>query len=139
MQAVRAAAAAVAFLTRLPVGRLAELDGEDVGRGAPLFPLVGGALGAAVGGLAALLHGPLPALPAAAVAITAGTLLTGALHLDALADTADALGGDSRERALEIMRDHAIGAFGATALALDLLVKVTALAALLARPHATAI
>src|SRR3954465_10897282 len=98
MQVGRAAAAAIAFLTRLPVGRLVDLDGDDVGRGAPLFPLVGAALGAAVAGLAILLNGPLPALPSAAVAVAVGTLLTGALHLDALADTADALGGDSRER-----------------------------------------
>jgi adenosylcobinamide-GDP ribazoletransferase len=130
MRAVRAAVAAVAFLTRLPVGRLFDLDGEDVGRGAPLFPLVGAALGAAVCGLAVLLDRPLPPLVAAAVATAAGTLLTGALHLDALADTADALGGDSRERALEIMRDHRVGAYGALALVLDVVIKVAAIASL---------
>src|SRR3954471_24395642 len=107
MRAVRAAVAAVAFLTRLPVGRLVDVDADDVGRGAPLFPLVGGLLGAATGGVAVGLHGPLPPLAAAAIAVAVGTLLTGALHLDALADTADALGGSSREQALEIMRDHA--------------------------------
>jgi adenosylcobinamide-GDP ribazoletransferase len=51
--------------------------------------------------------------------------------LDGLADTADALGGDSPAQALAIMRDPGIGAFGATALALDLLVKTGAVAALL--------
>src|SRR5207237_6205952 len=69
-------------------------------------------------------------LVAAAIALTVGALLTGGLHLDALADTADGLGGRSRARALEIMRDHAIGSYGATALGLDLLLKAGALAAL---------
>jgi len=57
-------------------------------------------------------------------------VLTGALHLDALADTADSLGAWTRERALEIMRDHSIGAYGAIALVLDLAVKGIALAVL---------
>jgi adenosylcobinamide-GDP ribazoletransferase len=56
--------------------------------------------------------------------------VTGALHLDALADTADALGAHTPERALEIMRDSTIGAFGATALATDMLIKTAALSAL---------
>jgi adenosylcobinamide-GDP ribazoletransferase len=127
---LRGAAAALAFLTRVPVGRLLVLDGADVARAGSAFPLVGAALGAAVGGIAASLASPLSPLPAAALAIAAGTLLTGALHLDALADTADALGARSPERALEIMRDHAIGAYGAVAIAVDLLLKAAALAAL---------
>jgi adenosylcobinamide-GDP ribazoletransferase len=126
MQAARAPLAAVAFLTRIPV-RMA-LDGADVSRGAALFPLVGAGIGAAVGGVAFGLAQVVPSLAAAGIALAFGALLTGALHLDGLADTADALG--SRERALEIMRDHATGAYGATALALDLIVKASALAAL---------
>ena len=57
-------------------------------------------------------------------------LLTGALHLDALADTADALGATTAERALEIMRDHAIGAFGATALVVVCVLDAALLGAL---------
>ena len=56
--------------------------------------------------------------------------MTGGLHLDGLADAADGLGGRTRGDALRIMRDHSIGAFGVTALVLDLLVKVTAIASL---------
>src|SRR5581483_6204617 len=122
MRAARAALAAVAFLTRVPVGRVVELDGADVARGAALFPLVG----ATAFGLARVV----PSLAAAGIALAVGALLTGALHLDGLADTADSLGAHTRERALEIMRDHAIGAYGAAAVALDLLVKAAALAAL---------
>jgi adenosylcobinamide-GDP ribazoletransferase len=127
---LRGALAAVTFLTRVPAGRGRSLDGADVARAALAFPLVGGAVGAAVGGCAQALTGALPATLAAALAVALGTLLTGALHLDGLADTADALGGRGRGRALEIMRDHSIGAFGAAALALDLLIRTAALASL---------
>ena len=74
-----------------------------------------------VGGVADGLDGSLTAPLAAALGVAVGAALTGALHLDALADTADALGARTRERALEIMRDHAIGAYGAVALVLALL------------------
>jgi adenosylcobinamide-GDP ribazoletransferase len=127
----RAAAAAVSFLTRIPLGRRFALDEADVARGVLLFPIVGSGVGAAVGGAALLFHAALPAFPAAALALVLGAVLTGGLHLDALADIADALGADSRERALQIMRDPGIGAFGATALGLDLLLKASAIAALL--------
>ena len=113
---VRAGLAAVAFLTRIPVGRLAPLDARDVARGAALFPLVGAAVGAAAGVLADLLVPAVPGLVAGALAVGLAALVTGAMHLDALADTLDALGGTTRERALEIMRDHSIGAFGAVGL-----------------------
>jgi adenosylcobinamide-GDP ribazoletransferase len=127
---LRAAAAALAFLTRIPIGRLLVLDAGDVARAGPAFPLVGAGLGAVVGGIAAALATPLSPLLAVAVALAAGTALSGALHLDGLADSADALGAHSREQALEIMRDHAVGAYGTVALILDLLVKAAALSAL---------
>ena len=133
---LRAALGAVAFLTRVPVGRLALLDEKDVARGAPLFPLVGAAVGAAAGLLADLLVPGLPGLVAGALGVALAALLTGALHLDALADTADALGGSTRERSLEIMRDHAVGAFGAVALVLVCVVDAAALGALAVRDEA---
>ena len=126
----RGFAAAVSFLTRIPVGRWIELDGADVARGGALFPLVGAGIGTVVGGIAQAAGGTLTAPVAALLGIAAGTALTGVLHLDALADTADALGANTRERALEIMRDHSVGAFGAVALVLDLGIKAAALAAL---------
>jgi adenosylcobinamide-GDP ribazoletransferase len=131
---VRAAVAALAFLTRVPVGRLAALGPDDVARGAVLFPVVGAGIGALVGGVAVGLDSRLTLLLAAALAVAAEALVTGAIHLDALADTADGLGAPTRERALEVMREPAIGSFGATALGLDLLVKTAALAALLDGP-----
>jgi adenosylcobinamide-GDP ribazoletransferase len=140
MQAVsaeaRGLAGAVAFLTRVPVGRWIVLDAADVARGGAFFPLVGAGIGAAVGGVADGLDHSLTAPLAATLGVAVGAALTGALHLDALADTADALGAWTRERALEIMRDHAIGAYGAVALVLALLAKVAAIAALAADGHA---
>jgi adenosylcobinamide-GDP ribazoletransferase len=133
---LRAPAAAVAFLTRAPVGRLVAFDGADVARAAPLFPLVGGAVGLCSGVLADALAGPLPGLVAGLLGVALAALLTGAIHLDALADTADALGARTRAHALEIMRDHAIGAYGATALVLVLLLDAAALGALGTRDDA---
>lgn len=126
----RALLAAATFLTRVPLADRVELDGDDVRRSGLHFPLVGAGVGAAVGMLGARLAPRCSAPLAAALAVGAGTVVTGALHLDALADTSDGLGAGSRERALEVMRDPTIGAFGATAVGLDLAIKVLALSEL---------
>jgi adenosylcobinamide-GDP ribazoletransferase len=125
---LRAAAAAAAFLTRVPIR--AAFGERDIARAVVAFPLVGAAVGAATGGITLGLAHYLPDLLAALLAVGAGAILTGALHLDALADTADAFGARTRERALEIMRDHAVGAFGALALVLAVAIHAEALAAL---------
>jgi adenosylcobinamide-GDP ribazoletransferase len=122
-------AAGVSFLTRIPLGRL-RLEPVDVGRGSLFFPLVGTGIGALVGLVAEGLAGLLTSFLAASVAVAFEAVLTGAIHLDALADAADGLGAPSRERAFEVMRDPSIGTFGALALLLDVLVKVGAIASL---------
>lgn len=129
MRAADDLVAATAFLTRIPVGRAVEVDGRAVARAAPLYPLIGGAVGALGGAAVDLTAGPLPTFAAAAVGLALVALLTGGIHLDALADTADALGGTTRSRRLEIMRDQAIGSFGASALVLVLLFEASVLAA----------
>jgi adenosylcobinamide-GDP ribazoletransferase len=126
----RAAVAAVTFLTRVPLGRRIAVDATDVGRGVAFFPLVGAGIGALAGLAAAGLEGPLPPLVAGGLAVGIAAALTVALHLYAMADTADALGAGTRERALEIMRDPRLGAFGVAAVALALLVEAAALGAL---------
>ena len=73
-------------------------------------------------------------LPASALAIATTTLLTGAMHEDGLADTADGLGGTTREQKLDIMRDSRIGTFGACALAVSLMLRWSTLADI-AEPH----
>jgi adenosylcobinamide-GDP ribazoletransferase len=125
--------AATAFLTRVPVGRFVEVDGRAVTRAAPLYPLVGAAVGALAGAVVDVLAGPLPTWTAATTGVGLAVLLTGGMHLDALADTADALGGTTRERRLEIMRDPAIGSFGVAALVLVLVLEISLLAELGAR------
>jgi adenosylcobinamide-GDP ribazoletransferase len=120
-------AVAGAFLTRLPLREGAGADGQALARAAPLFPLVGAGLGAVVGGAAIGLSGVLPPLIAGLLAVALELVLTGAIHADGLADSADGLGGRDRERSLAIMRDHTLGSYGASALVLDLGVKAAAL------------
>jgi adenosylcobinamide-GDP ribazoletransferase len=106
-----------------------------VARGAILFPVVGAGVGVLGGLVAAGLEGPLPGLVAGALGVALAVALTGGLHIDALADTADAL-GTKRARALEIMRDPRIGAFGAAAVGLAVLVEAATLGALAAQGDA---
>jgi adenosylcobinamide-GDP ribazoletransferase len=120
--------AAILFLTRLPLPRHAPEEGA-VARGAWAFPLAGFVVGALVYAIAhALVLFP---WPAAALAIAATLLVTGCLHEDGLADTADGFGGgDTRERKLDIMRDSRIGAYGVCALVIALLIRTDAIASL---------
>jgi adenosylcobinamide-GDP ribazoletransferase len=129
MTALRAVPAAFAFLTRLPMGGLS-YTAEDLRWCSAHFPLVGAVLGAVLAGvmLVSARAGP---VVAAALAVCAGMLLTGAFHEDGLADTADALGGASdRENLFVILRDSRIGSFGAAALSMALLLRVALLSAL---------
>jgi adenosylcobinamide-GDP ribazoletransferase len=124
--------AAAAFLTRLPLGSATPADGAVIAHAAWAFPIIGAGIGLAGAAVAAFAHKfGLPPWPAAALAVVATLLLTGCLHEDGLADTADGFGGGSaRERKLEIMRDSRIGAYGVCALVLSLLLRVGALASL---------
>ena len=120
---------ATAFLTRLPVPARRDFD---LARAAWAFPLVGALVGAVVGGVAVGASAlGLPLLVAAVLAVLAEVLVTGALHLDGLADCADGCGGHDRESRLRIMKDHAVGVYGVSAVALDLLLKVALLHGLL--------
>lgn len=130
--ALREAALAFQFLTRLPVpgGRTGS---ADMGRALAWFPLPGLVLGLVAAGGARLSDGRVAPLLAAALLVALGAWLTAGLHLDGVADVADGLGGGrgDRERTLAIMRDSRIGAHGASALVLVLIVKVTAVGELL--------
>ena len=128
---VRAMGASLTFLTRLPVSTSRQFSGDDLARGSAIFPLVGFGIGALTGVVAALASIVFPHLLAASLAVVAGLLLTGALPVDGLADTADGLGACSRERALAVMRESTIGTYGVVAIVIDLLLRVAALDALL--------
>ena len=123
--------AALMLLTRLPVGRLAR-TAPPPGQAVWAYPVVGAMVGLAGAGVfwAAAAAG-LPPTLSALFAVATTMLLTGALHEDGLADTADGFGGGrDRRRKLEIMRDSRIGSYGALALILSLAVRVAALAAM---------
>ena len=123
---------AVTFLTRLPIPHPESAPLADFARAQRVFPLVGAAIGAAIGlvclGMRVI---GVPDLAAAALALGAGTLLTGALHEDGLADVADGFGGGrDRGAKLEIMRDSRLGTYGALILMVSFVAKISAVAAL---------
>lgn len=122
---------AVAYLTRLPFPLRAPQDAAAVGRASLFFPAVGLMIGAVQAGAAMVLLRRLPDPIVAILVVAVGVLLTGALHLDGLAETADGFGGGrTREHALEIMRDRSVGSYGATAIAVAVLLQATALASI---------
>lgn len=126
------------FFTRIPVtGRLASWVGFSpamLRASAAHFPGVGVLVGGLVAGLTALLLAWLPPsvftpMVAAVLGTVLSVMVTGAFHEDGLADIADGLGGSQdRDRALVIMKDSRVGAFGAIAVVLALLAKVSLLA-----------
>ena len=140
MNALRPLLIAIAFLTRLPVPALGRIDDEESGASLVAYPLVGAILGTLLI-VIAFVTDALPALLTAALVVVAWAALTGALHLDGLADTADAwVGGmGQRERTLEIMKDPSCGPIGVTAIVAVLLLKIAAVAALLDAGAALAI
>jgi adenosylcobinamide-GDP ribazoletransferase len=121
---------AVSLSTILPVGLAARSDDGEVARASWALPVAGLVVGLA-GAIAYWVARKmgLPSDPAAALALAATVLVSGALHEDGLADTADGLGGgESREQKLEIMRDSRIGTYGACALILSMIARWSALA-----------
>src|SRR5215470_4711848 len=122
----------ILFCTRLPVPHAASIGSRDVARASWAFPVAGALVGSAGALTYAIASGiRLPSALAAALALGATLLVTGCLHEDGLADTADGLGGGrDRGRKLEIMRDSRLGTYGACALMMSLLLRWAALAAM---------
>lgn len=134
----------IRFYSRLPVPPLpsesdphAVPDFTRIPRALPIAGAVIGLVGFLAITLAMVLR--LPTAAAAAVAVAALVLATGAFHEDGLADTADGFGGGSTvQRRLEIMSDSRVGTYGATAIGLSLILRVTLIAALADRVGAGA-
>jgi adenosylcobinamide-GDP ribazoletransferase len=122
----------VLFCTSLPVGSAGAIAGADVARAGWAMPVAGalvGALGALSYWLAVEVG--LTPMPAAMLALVATLIVTGGLHEDGLADTADGFGGGtSRERKLAIMRDSRVGTFGVCALLASFILRWSALVTL---------
>jgi len=129
VQQLRLFFTALQFFTRLPIPRWVGFEPDWLHHASRYFPLVGlvvGAAAAAVYWFAALV---LPPAVAVLLSTAASIYMTGAFHEDGFADACDGLGGGvTRERALEIMKDSRIGAYGAIGIGLLLAVKCMALA-----------
>lgn len=128
---VRTLLVALGFLTRLPVPRI-NADMTDFAHAVRLYPAAGLAIGLVVAGAGWLGTLAEPWLGALA-ALAAWVWVTGALHLDGLADLTDGLGathGD-RDRLLAVMADPHVGSFGVVAIVLQLAAKLMLLHLLL--------
>lgn len=123
---------ALQFLSSLPISLPGMPKPQELGRSLLFYPLVGVLFGVLLIALNALLNSA-PVMLHAALLLSAWVLLSGGLHLDGLADSADAwLGGfGDRERTLNIMKDPRSGPIAVVTLILLLLLKFTALLALI--------
>lgn len=127
---MRSLLAAVRFLTLLPVPA-GDLTEQEIGRSAVLFPVVGALLGGILLCLYRLFGLVFPVPVARLLVVVSLVAISGAIHLDGLADAVDGLyGGKDRDQALRIMRDPHIGAMGAVAVVLLLLLKSAAVLSL---------
>ncbi len=119
---------ALAFLTRIPINHGPQIS---LRRSAALFPLVGAFIGL-IGGLVFYVSSAiLPPLVSASISILVTVAITGAFHLDGLADICDGLiGGWNREERLKILKDSRHGTYGVAAISLQLILKVCLLSAL---------
>ncbi|AXJ04055.1 adenosylcobinamide-GDP ribazoletransferase [Pseudomonas fluorescens] len=131
---------ALQFLSSLPIRLPGMPAPEQLGRSLLFYPLVGLLFGVILWALNIVLAGA-PLLLHAALLLTVWVLLSGALHLDGLADSADAwLGGfGDRERTLTIMKDPRSGPIAVVTLVLVLLLKLAALLALIEQQHCMAV
>lgn len=122
---------AMQFLTIIPLPFQFQWSKDDLGRSLAVFPLAGLTIGTLLAGINWLIA-PLLARPLTdALLITALAAMTGALHLDGLADVIDGVAArGSRERFLAIMKDSNVGAIGAVGLVLGILLKWQALVAI---------
>ena len=122
---------ALSFLTILPVIDQRPASEETVAASFVWFPVVGFLIGVTLVGEDWILAHVFAQVIRSVLIVASLTIVTGAVHLDGLADTADALGaGRDRERALDILRDSRVGTFGASAIFFDLTLKILALSTL---------
>lgn len=125
---------AVQFLTRLPVKVSGEVGDDDIGKSLLFYPLVGFSIGVILV-LVGLLTEGLPLGVRSAVLLAVWVAVTGALHLDGLADSADAwLGGQGdREKTLAIMKDPYCGPAGVVVLTIVLILKFASIESVVAQ------
>jgi adenosylcobinamide-GDP ribazoletransferase len=123
-------AAAFQFLTRIPMPAIV-FKTDLLSRATKFFPLVGLVIGSGVVLLHRLLMSHLTRPLVAVLVLLYLVLITGGLHEDGLADTADGFGGGrTKDQILSILKDSRIGSYGSTALGLSLLTRYLLLASL---------
>jgi adenosylcobinamide-GDP ribazoletransferase len=123
--------AAFRFLTIVPFHWRSDCDGDYFQHSLHYFPVLGSLVGLAVAGLSMLLRFLLPGSVVTVITIILLAVVSGCLHLDGLADTADGFfSSRPKEKILEIMRDSRTGAMGVIVIVLVLLLKFTALSTL---------
>jgi adenosylcobinamide-GDP ribazoletransferase len=120
---------AVQFLTRVPVPAVEDFSTEELSRSSAWFPFVGLAIGVVV---SVIMFACAQRSAAAALGLLVWVWLTGALHLDGLADLSDALAASHRDppKFFAVLADPHLGAFGVVSIVLMLILKVTGLAQL---------
>ena len=122
---------ALRFFTRLPLGAAGALEPGALARASWAFPLAGALVGIICAAAYAVAHLlAFPRLAAALIAVGAGAFVTGALHEDGLADTADAWGGRDPAERLAIMRDSRSGAYAIVTVVLSIAIRAASVAAL---------
>ena len=135
---------AIQFLTVIPVSLRGTVTERDVARSAAFFPVAGAVQGAIAAAATLLFARIFPSPVVSGLALLALVLVNGGFHLDALADTFDALAvksageGADRTRRLAVMKDSATGAIGVTAIVMALLLKYVFIAAVFDRLGACA-
>jgi adenosylcobinamide-GDP ribazoletransferase len=120
--------AALQFLTIIPLPRGLSGDHKALSRSVTFFPIIGLMIGVTAAALDAALNAVLPQFPATVLVVIYLTAISGGLHMDGLADTADGFfSARPRAKILDIMRDSHIGAMGVMAVVSVLLLKVSLL------------
>jgi adenosylcobinamide-GDP ribazoletransferase len=128
LQELRLFLTAVQFFTRIPVPAWVGHSAQQLEQAARYLPLVGILVGTLTATALWLSAQILPLSLAVGLSMAASILITGAFHEDGLSDFADGFGGGhSREKMLAIMKDSRVGAYGAIAIVLVLLLKYQAL------------
>jgi adenosylcobinamide-GDP ribazoletransferase len=121
---------AIAFLTVIPLPFKKEWGAKDIASSLFFFPVVGLLIGLFLFLINWGLGEIFSPIVTAVLTLLFWVLISGAMHLDGLADSCDGLGGSTPEKRLEIMKDSHTGAFGVAGVSLLLLVKFAAIVSL---------
>ncbi|MBI4024020.1 MAG: adenosylcobinamide-GDP ribazoletransferase [Verrucomicrobia bacterium] len=137
---MRSFIAAIQFLTVLPLPARFQSGEEELRRSVVFFPVVGLLIGLAAVALDRGISLLLPPLPASVIVVMSLLAVSGGLHIDGLADTADGfLSARPRERILEIMKDSRTGPMGVMAIVCVVCLKISLLASLSDIPRQSAV